>query len=168
MAILQEITVTESIETLSKQLLKCSPSAKPRVKMLLAIVNGITATNELAHKTKSNRDSIRKWKNIYRSKGLEGLLAEGRGGNRPGAINDEQKVELEKKLSNPKGGFTSYKQAMEWINSTFGVKMNYHAVNIYLKRNFKTKLKVGRKTHVNKDENATALFKKPVAGAKTY
>ena len=31
-----------------------------------------------------------------------------------------------------------------------------------------TKLKVGRKTHVNKDENATALFKKPIAGAKTH
>lgn len=101
-------------------------------------------------------------------KRLEGLLLEGRGGNRKGALNDQQKVELEKKLSNPKGGFTSYKQATEWINATFDVQMNYHAVNMYLKRNFGTKLKVGRKTRVNKDENATALFKKPVAGAKTH
>lgn len=168
MAILQEITVTESIDDLVKLLTRCSTSAKPRIKMLLAIISGITSTNELAHKTKSNRDSIRKWKNTYRSKGLEGLLAEGRGGNRPGALNNEQKGELEKKLSNPKGGFTSYKQAADWINTTFGVDMNYHAVNMYLKRNFGTKLKVGRKTHVNKDENATALFKKPVAGAKTH
>ena len=136
--------------------------------MLLAIVGGITSTNDLAHKTKCNRDSIRKWKNIYRSKGLEGLLAEGRGGNRPSALDDKQKEELKMKLSNPKGGFTSYKQATEWINKTFDVDMNYHAVNMYLKRSFGTKLKVGRKTHVNKDENATALFKKPVAEAKTH
>lgn len=168
MAILQTITVTESSEQLSKLVGKSTSSTKPRLKMLLAIVDGITSTNELAHKTKCNRDSIRKWKNIYRSKGLEGLLAEGRGGNRPSTLNDKQKEELEKKLSNPKGGFTSYKQATDWINKTFGVDMNYHAVNMYLKRSFGTKLKVGRKTHVNKDENATALFKKPVAEAKTH
>lgn len=168
MAILQTITVAESSEQLSKLVGKCTSSTRPRLKMLLAIVDGITSTNELAHKTKCNRDSIRKWKNIYQSKGLEGLLAEGRGGNRPSTLNDKQKEELEKKLSNPKGGFTSYKQATDWINKTFGVDMNYHAVNMYLKRSFGTKLKVGRKTHVNKDENATALFKKPVAEVKTH
>jgi transposase len=168
MAILQKLTVTETAEELIKLIDKSTSSTKPRLKMLLAIVNGIPATNDLAHKTKSNRDSIRKWKNTYRSKGLEGLLREGRGGNRQGALNDKQKAELEKKLSNPKGGFTSYKQATDWINTTFGVEMNYHAVNMYLKRNFGTKLKVGRKTHVNKDENATALFKKPVTKAKTH
>jgi transposase len=168
MAILQKLRVTETPAQLTKLISTSTSSTKPRLKMLLAIANGTTSTNELAHKTKSNRDSIRNWKNTYRAKGLEGLLSEGRGGNRQGALNDKQKIELEKKLSNPKGGFTSYKQATEWINKTFGVDMNYHAVNMYLKRNFGTKLKVGRKTHVNKDENATALFKKPVAGAKTH
>ena len=168
MAILQKLTIAESSEQLIKLISKSTPSTKPRLKMLLSIVNGITSTNDLVLKTKANRDSIRKWKNTYRIKGLDGLLAEGRGGNRHGALNEEQKAELEKKLSNPKGGFTSYKQATDWINTTFGVDMNYHAVNMYLKRNFGTKLKVGRKTHVNKDENATALFKKPVAEAKIY
>ncbi len=158
MTILQGIGVTESSEQLSKLLIKSTSSAKPRLKMLLAIVNGITPTNELAQKTKCNRDSIRKWKNIYRSKRLEGLLAEGRGGNRPSTLNDKQKEELEKKLSKPKGGFTSYKQATDWINKTFGIDMNYHTVNMYLKHSFGTNLNVGHKTHVNKDENATALF----------
>lgn len=130
--------------------------------MLLAIVSGITATSDLAHRTKANRDSIRNWKNIYRSQGLEGLLKEGRGGKRHGALDEQQKAKLLKKLSDPKGGFTSYKQATEWINTTFGVAMNYHAVNMYLKRNFSTKLKVGRKTHVNKDDSAAALFKKTI------
>ena len=51
---------------------------------------------------------------------------------------------------------------MEWINKTFGLEMEYHAVNKYLKRNFKTKLKVGRKTHINKDDSAAALFKKTI------
>ena len=136
--------------------------------MLLAIVEGVTSTSELAARTKSNRDSIRKWKNAYRSTGIEGLLKEGRGGKRHGILDDVQKEKLQKKLSEPKEGFTSYKQATEWINKTFEVEMGYHAVNKYLKRNFGTKLKIGRKTHVNKDENATALFKKPVPRAETH
>jgi transposase len=51
---------------------------------------------------------------------------------------------------------------MDWINEKFNLDMNYQAVNKYLKRHFGTKLKVGRKSHVNKDENAAALFKKTV------
>lgn len=162
MAILQTITVKETSEQLSKLLAASSSSVKPRIKMLIAITNGINATNELALKTKANRDSIRNWKNLYCIKGIEGLLKEGRGGKRHGGLNEGQNAMLQKKLSEPKGGFTSYKQATNWINATFDVEMGYQAVNKYLKRNFKTKLKVGRKTHVNKDENATALFKKPV------
>jgi transposase len=130
--------------------------------MLLAILSGVTSTQELVFKTKSNRDSIRNWKNMYRDKGLKGLVDETRGRKQPGAIGAEQKLQLEKKLSDPKNGFTSYIEAADWINTTFELEMQYHAVNKYLKRNFKTKLKVGRKTHINKDENATALFKKPV------
>jgi len=87
---------------------------------------------------------------------------ETRGRKKPGAIGPKEKLEGQKKLSDPKGGFTSYKQAREWINSTFGLNMEYHAVNKYLKRNFGTKGKVGRKSPINKDPNAAALFKKTV------
>jgi transposase len=168
MAKLQIITVKESVAELTKLIGNSSPGIKPRLKMLMAIVNGITSTSELTSKTKSNRESIRQWKNIYAQNGIDGLLKEHRGGKRYGSINDKQKRELEKKLSDPKGGFTTYKQAAAWINKSFGLEMNYHAVNMYLKRNFGTKLKVGRKTHINKDDSAAALFKKTIPGAKTY
>jgi len=162
MAILLRITVKETKEELELLLKKLGDSAKPKLKMLLSILNGIESTSELVSITKANRDSIRLWKNQYRDHGLQALIKENRGGKRHGALNDSQKQELLERLSAPKGGFTSYKAAMEWINETFNIQMNYHAVNIYLKRNFGTKLKVGRKSHINKDENATALFKKLV------
>ena len=162
MAILQQIIVTETPDQLNNLLKKSAESIKPRIKMLLAIVNGTTSTQELVVKTKANRNSISNWKNAYLKKGMEGLLKDDRGGKRPAAINAKQKLQLQQKLSNPKGGFTSYKEAMDWINRSFGLEMEYHAVNKYLKRNFKTKLKVGRKTHINKDDNAAALFKKTI------
>jgi len=162
MAILQTITVKETLEDLKKLLNKSSSSVKPRIKMLLAISQGTTATQELVAKTKANRDSIRNWKNSYRLNGLNGLVEDNRGGKRPGAISEKQKAQLQQKLSDPKTGFTSYIQAVDWINETFGLDMNYHAVNKYLKRHFGTKLKVGRKTHINKDDSAAALFKKTI------
>lgn len=162
MAILQKITIKESKEELTALLQKSTTATKPRIKMLLAILGGITSTQELVFKTKSNRDSIRNWKNTYRDKGIEGLLGETRGRKQPGAIGPKEKLQLQKKLSDSKGGFTSYKQAMDWINKTFGLQMEYQAVNKYLKRNFGTKLKVGRKTHINKDDSAAALFKKTI------
>lgn len=162
MAILQQITVKETADELNNLLKRSSDSIKPRIRMLLAIVNGTTSTGALALKTKANRNSIGNWKSIYRQKGLEALLEDERGGKRPAAINAKQKLQLHQKLSDPKGGFASYKEAMEWINKTFSLKMEYHAVNKYLKRNFKTKLKVGRKTHINKDDSAAALFKKTI------
>lgn len=57
----------ETPEKLTKLLSKSSASVKPRVKMLLAILQGITATQELVIKTKANRDSIRNWKNTYQN-----------------------------------------------------------------------------------------------------
>lgn len=168
MALLQKITVKEDVTELRKLIANSTPAVKPRIKMLLSIVQGVLSTSELVQKTKANRDSIRNWKNVYREQGIEGLLKEDRGGKRFGTLNEEQKAILHKKLSEVKGGFTSYIEAKEWINTTFGVKMNYPAVVMYLKRNFGTKLKVARKTHVNKDENASALFKKPVGKVQTY
>lgn len=162
MAILQTISIKESKEELTALLRKSTAASKPRIKMLLAILDGVTSTQELVLKTRANRESIRNWKNRYRDHGLESLIKETRGRKKPGAIGPKEKLELQKKLSDPKGGFTSYKQAREWINSTFGLNMEYHAVNKYLKRNFGTKGKVGRKSPINKDPNAAALFKKTV------
>ena len=168
MSKLQIIEVKESIVTINGLLKKSSHAVVPRLQMLLAIANGMQSTNELALKAKVNRDSIRNWKNIYQEQGINGLLEDNRGGNRKAAINSKQKEQLRQKLANPKGGFTSYKQAMDWINQTFALEMEYQAVNKYLKRHFGTKLKVGRKTHINKEENAEALFKKTIRGAKTH
>ena len=162
MAKLQVITVKETAEELKKLQGKVSPSLKIRVKMLIGIQEGITSTQELVIRTKSNRNSIAIWKKTYQEQGINGLLEENRGGTRPAAIQEKQRMQLQQKLSNPQGGFTSYIEAMNWINETFGLDMNYHAVNKYLKRHFGTKLKVGRKTHVKKDENAAALFKKTI------
>src|SRR5580704_7870402 len=124
MAKLQTIIVKESVAELTRRIGNSTLSIKPRLKMLLAIANGVTSTTELVLKTKSNRDSIRNWKNTYREQGIEGLLTESRGGKRYGTIDKEQKAKIQEKFADPKNGITSYKQATAWINSAFGLEMN--------------------------------------------
>lgn len=160
MAQLLNIEVKESVDELKTVLSKCTHAQKPRIRMLLLIVSGTTSSQDLASATKANRDSIRNWKNTYVSKGIGGLVSEERGRACSGRITAELKETIRLRLSDPKDGFTSYKDAIAWINEVGGLQLRYSNANPYLKRHFGTKLKVGRKSHVKKDDMAAALFKK--------
>ena len=95
------------------------------------------------------------------------MLHEGRGGS-IGAIDQQGKEQIALLLADPKNCFLSFEQARRWINETLGLDLEYHAVNKYLVRNFGVRMKVGRRSHVLKDETATADYKKPSPGAGTY
>lgn len=160
MALLYRIEVKEDAQTLSKLYRQTSLVFRPRIRMLQLIEQGICSTKELSQKTKASADRIGHWKKQYAQGGIDALTEEKRGMYQRGAISPEQHTAIEKRLSEPKEGFTSYIAARTWINATFGLEMQYQAVNKYLKRNFHTKLKVGRKSHVQKDGAVETAFKK--------
>lgn len=164
MAVLTLLRIQEKDEDLQALLKRSSPINKPRIKLLLLMQQGLVSTQTLAAKLKVSDTCIGKWKKRYQREGLEGLLKERRGSNRKGAITAAIHQQIKERLCDPKAGFTSYKQAQAWINATFGLSMKYHAVNKYLKYHFHTRLKVGRKTHVQKDPLLEQAFKKGVAG----
>jgi transposase len=162
------VTVKESISDLKALYSKAPIHLRPRYKMLLLIVGGQTSSQELAAKTGVSRNSIAAWKRSYSDGGIETLTSDLRGGDFKSNISVDDKKKIEKKLSDPRKAFTSFTEAQAWLKQELGIDKNYHAVNKYLKRNFGAKLKVGRKSHVKKDEAAVAVFKKPTRGAKTY
>lgn len=157
------IEVKEGAGELRLRWRKASAAIRPRIRMLLLIQSGVTASKDLAAKTGMSTDSVAEWKKRYQSEGLAALLREGRGGSRNCPLTEAQMNQLGAKLSAPKGGFTSYVEALQWINQTFGAEMHYQAANKFLKRNFHTRLKVGRKVHVQKDPQSEAAFKKEAA-----
>jgi transposase len=163
------IEVKESEQALRRALRRASPSIRPRIQMLLAIVTGIAASDTLtlARKAKTSAQSIRTWKKIYNKGGAQALLHQGRGGSE-GAIDKAGKEQIALRLADPKNCFLSFEQARRWINETLGLDLEYHAVNKYLVRNFGVRIKAGRRSHVLKDETATADYKKPSRGAGTY
>ena len=162
------IKVSETETALRLALSKAKPYQRARLKMLLLLATGTSAVGELARKTKSGTASIRIWKLAYHAGGLEALLSDKRGGDKRSGISAEDKASICKKLSDPNGGLRSYKEARVWLKEELNIDKKYHALNKYLKRNFGTKLKVGRKSHVKKDQTATADYKKPSPGAGTH
>jgi len=154
------ITVKETPEELKKLKDKAPIHLQARLKMLILIAGGLTGSVELSAKTGVSRNSIASWKVDYNEGGIKQLVSDHRGGDYLSGITADQKKKIEDKLSDPKDAFTSFVQAQDWLKNELGISKQYHAINKYLKRNFGAKLKVGRKSHVKKDEAAVAVFKK--------
>ena len=159
------IQVTESAEELKARLGRVPVYLRCRVKMLSLIAGGTTAVGTLCAKLGVSGPALKEWKTKYRSGGIEALLCEGRGGDKRSGITAAQKQQIADKISNPEDALHSYGEAQAWLKTEMGIEKEYHALNKYLKRNWGTKLKVGRKSHVKKDEAAVAVFKKSGRGA---
>ncbi len=163
-----KIAIKESKAELQSLKRKSGSHLVPRIKMLLCIQAGIDKNLELATKTGSGIRSIIRWKQQYRSEGIEGLLKDSRGNERTPTINKQAQKQLAEKLSDPKNGFRSYKEIQLWVEQTLDITIGYQALYKFLRRKYGTKLKVGRKNHIKKEEEAVAFFKNTVGEDKTY
>lgn len=163
MANSKNITVTESELELKKVMRQVPIHKKNRIQMLLILKKSQKSMSktELATILKVNHNTAQKWRKAYFEKGIDGLLFDGRIGFKQSIINREIHQAIEQRLTTPKDAFTSYVDLINWIVENYipgGI--NYHTVNKYVKRHFGAKLKVSRKSHVNKDPNAVESFKK--------
>lgn len=163
-----EIKVKESLTQL-RQLQKGQPNKRLRIQMLVLIKEKKQQTKDgLASALGVSNKSIHIWRHNYLKGGIELLLEDKRGGNKVAQITPAMSLRIEKRLSNPKEGFKSYVEAQQWINEQYGLSMEYQAVNKFLKRKFNTKLKVARKSHIDKDAADEAVFKKSAREANIY
>jgi len=105
-------------------------------------------------------NSVQSWRTIYINSGIKGILSHGRIGFKPSLISKEEHKKIEQKLTQPKNALRGYKELMQWIKEELGKDIKYTTVVEYSKRHFGSKIKVARKTHVLKDEEKVAAFKK--------
>jgi transposase len=161
MATALKIEVKETIKEL-KGLQKENPSNYNRLQMLILIKDGgITTKDSLAQALSVSNKSVHVWRTKYIEGGLALLLEDNRGGKQ-GQITEKIHQKLAVRLNNSKEGFKSFIEIQQWLKENFGIQMEYHAVNKYIKRKFGARPKVARKSHINKDDNAVALFKKTI------
>lgn len=160
------ISVREKLSEL-RTLQRQYPGKYKAIQMLILLKQkGLLSKDVLAAMTGASTQSIHTWRTKYRSGGIEVLLQESRGGHKKAAITDKVHQQLGKRLTNPKEGFRSFIEIQQWLEKEFGIEMEYHAVNKYVKRKFGARLKVSRKSHVQKSPADEAVFKKPIRKTK--
>lgn len=157
-----EINIKESVSELKALLKKQPDHLRDRIRMLITIKQSTESMskNQLAKMIGVNHNSIQKWRKMYQQGGFSGLLEFNRGGYKPAMITKAIEVQIEKRLTDPHNAFRSYEELRQWIDDNFIPGINYHTVNKFVKRKFKTKLKVARRSHIEKDIEAVEAFKK--------
>ncbi len=154
------VEVKESDSELKQLYKRVTPTKQKRIQLLLLIKKGKHQSKDrLALALGVSGQSVHSWRRNYLKGGLSLLLEDQRGGFKQATIPVVVKEQLDKRLSAPTDGFTSYKQVQQWLKDSFGVEMKYSALYQFLKRNFGVKLKVGRKSHIRKDPALEAVFK---------
>ena len=156
------LQINESASELRKLISKTPQlKRKHRLKFLLLIKEKkVDYLTTLESRLKYRRKTIRGWLNDYRTGGLSALLSIKSGGNRKTIITKVAHQDLWSKLSNPSTEITSYVELLNWYQQHYDPNMKYISLYSYCRRKFKSKLKVARKSHINKDLLAEEVLKK--------
>jgi transposase len=163
MAAPKNIAVAESLEELRRVLRNVSPFIAPRIKMLIEMKkyreSGISK-RLLAEQIGVNHNSVQSWRTMYTSGGLTRLCSHNKKGFRPSVFTKNEHNLIADKLNDPKNGLRGYTELLEWIEEQFSKEVKYNTMLKYCIRNFGSSVKVARKSHVKKDEQAVDTFKK--------
>ena len=161
--------IQESISEL-KEMLRTEKRARQRqrLQMLYLIKSGQATSRKAAAKMLAvNRMTTGHWVQTYEKAGLSGLLSIKTKPNRklsiPPCILHVLKHELEK----PEG-FSSYKAIQVWLDEKFTLSIPYKTVHGIVRYRLKAKLKVGRKSHVKKDQQKVDEFRSNISQTISY
>lgn len=117
--------------------------------------------SDIGKKLGRTEKTIREWLKAYSENGFSELMEIKSGGNNTRTISDRAIELIEKKVTDSKTTITSYVELQLMIEKELKEKIEYGTLYSHCKRKFQSKLKVARKSHYKKDENAEAFFKKP-------
>lgn len=162
MAKIIDIQISES-ELKLKQLYNKETSIlkRSRLKALLLIKQGkCKYTKEVAKKVKYDRRSVYNWLKMYEEGGLDNLCTVSSGGNNTKLLKESTIKEIDKLLNNPNSTITSYVELLSILSETTQKDITYSALYQHCKSKHYSKLKVARKSHHKKDEQAVEAFKK--------
>jgi len=115
---------------------------------------------DLAKQLGVDPNSITSLKKIYEQKEISGIISDGRIGFKPSVISAENHKKIEKKLKDPKNGIRGYVELLDWVKTELSMDMKYITLVKYSERHFGSKIKVARKSHFKKNEQAVETFKK--------
>jgi transposase len=163
MSLPKSIKIKESLSELKELQRKSGHLIAKRLRILIEFKKneefGISK-RAVSENTGINHNSITKWRNIYLKQGIVAFLSHGRKGFKKSVIDSVSHKAIEKKLKDPRNGLRGYKELQQWVSNALNLEVEYSTLVKYAIRHFGTKIKVARKSHVKKDEDSVATFKK--------
>lgn len=166
MAFPKQLAIKESLQELKAVLKKATPLIAPRIRVLMEIkkseLKGISK-RELAALVGVNHNSVQNWRRLYAAGGIGAICTHNRTGFKPSVFTVEEHQAIEQKLKDPKGGLRGYVELLDWVEKEFNKQVKYNTLLKYSIKHFGSKVKVARKSHINKNEDAVSAFKKTLA-----
>ena len=131
-----------------------------RVKALLLVKKGkIKYTQDVAVRVGVTRKTVYNWFSLYKQDGFLKLCEVNKGGNNTPLLTEATIQEIDKLLHDPESTIVSYVELVSILKQT-QENITYASVYQHCRRKHKSKLKVARKSHHKKDEQAIEAFKK--------
>lgn len=141
---------------------------KLKIKALIIFKEGNFKSQEnLASNLCIGKATLERWLKKYAEEGFEEYKREPTRGKPKTLVSPSLHIALEKKLKDSENPLQSYLDAVKWVKETHHIELKYHTLRNYLIKHFKTKLKVPRKSHYKKDDQAIEAFFKTAGNAKT-
>ena len=163
MAKTKNLIIKETEKEIKKLLKDSIPFIGQRLRVLLILKQnqekGISK-REVAKIAGVDPNSVQNWRTLYEKYGILGLLEHKRTGFKPSVFNLVEHNKLEAILNNPQNGLQGYVELKAWLEKESEKIFNYNTLLYYCIKNFKSSVKVARKSHVKKDENQVNTFKK--------
>lgn len=132
---------------------------KLRIKALILFKEGnFKKQEDLASHLCIGYSTLRRWLRKYTDERFENYIKEPVRGKPQSLVGSELHKALEKKLKDSGNPLQSYLDAIVWVKEKHGIELKYHTLRKYMINHFKTKLKVPRKSHYKKDEQAIEAF----------
>ena len=151
-------TESEMRKLISKQV---KQKNKDRLRSLLYIkTNKYETRQALSQGLGYHKRTMERWLSKYREGGMKAMLIPDVLERESGIVTTEIHEGLSQRLQDPESGFSSYVEAQHWVKEKYGVQMSYQWIRAYMIKKFKTKIKQPRKSHINKDDQATEAFLK--------
>lgn len=163
MASPKTINIVENISGLKKMQKAAIPMIANRIKALIEFKkNEKTGISKraVADNIGVNHNSVQTWRKLYEQGGIEAILNYKKQSGRPSGITKKEHLQIEKKLNDSKNGLRGYVELLDWMEAEFKKTFKYNTVLKYSYRHFQSKIKVARKSHIKKDEEAVTSFKK--------
>jgi transposase len=161
MAGVYKLDITETEADLKQRLRQAkTASDKERLHLLYLLQSGQAKTvQDAATLLARHRITVQKWLQLYRSGGLEAMLAHTPRTGRRQSIPQWAQAALNKQL-HESAGFNSYSEICQWLETQLGISAPYKSVHQLVHYRLKATPKVARPLSAANTEARVEAYKK--------